>query len=675
MSKLDDGFGHGAGPNPGPQSDFTRRPNVAGAPGMPTWGNNALNPRPGGANPMAPGVGQPGRPAGGPPPMFGGGSPVFAPMPSYTPVTRGPDPRQQIPQPAQPAYDPYASVPPQPNPPMPQQPVQETAPGYGHPQPQSPSNYATPEMMPGYQNVPQGTPDYQTQQYPSAPGQVAAPNYQTPEPGNQAYQQPHPLAFPGDFGSQPYQGDQAYEDQGVADASFSETSGGDASFPDASFDQNFADPNFADQDFSAAGFAERPEADASFPEQGFAGDASFDQQDGQPEQGFEQFAEEDAAQDYGGHAAQGEPGRQLQPFDAGYDQPPQIPLGSPQPAHGQSQDFYEGERLDADFLDETQIVAAQGDAAKDGSTLRSRSAVMVGAALLGAIALGGALAFAYKQSGGGLGSEPPPLVQADSSPVKAVPDQPGGKEFPHKNKLIYDRLQNADEPQSERLVPRQEDVAVPALPGASPAEPAAVATTDAAPPTTQAVPGAVPVAAVSDPSAPDGGPRKVRTMVVRPDGSVEAAAAPPAAAAAAPQAAAANPQAAPPAPAPAPANAAPQQTASVPAPEAKPEPPAQQTAAAAPEPKPAAPAKPKEYLVQVASKKDQTDALASFADMQQKYPTLLADYRPIVQRANLGAKGTWYRLRIGPVADKTAASKLCSQLKSQGLPDCLVIAQ
>ena len=29
-------------------------------------------------------------------------------------------------------------------------------------------------------------------------------------------------------------------------------------------------------------------------------------------------------------------------------------------------------------------------------------------------------------------------------------------------------------------------------------------------------------------------------------------------------------------------------------------------------------------------------------------------------------------LRIGPIADKTAATKLCSQLKSQGLPDCLV---
>jgi cell division protein FtsN len=61
--------------------------------------------------------------------------------------------------------------------------------------------------------------------------------------------------------------------------------------------------------------------------------------------------------------------------------------------------------------------------------------------------------------------------------------------------------------------------------------------------------------------------------------------------------------------------------------------------------------------------------------MQQKYPALLASYRPMVQKADLGAKGVWYRLRIGPIVDKTAAAKLCSQLKSQGLPDCLVMAQ
>jgi cell division septation protein DedD len=165
---------------------------------------------------------------------------------------------------------------------------------------------------------------------------------------------------------------------------------------------------------------------------------------------------------------------------------------------------------------------------------------------------------------------------------------------------------------------------------------------------------------------PDGGPRKVKTMMVRPDGSVMEAE--PAEAAAVPSMPDEQPQMMPVA---VPA----QQTAAVepppaPAPAPKPaaQPAPQQTAAIAPQ------AAPTKYVVQVASKKNQTEALASFADMQQKYPSLLGSYKPIVQKADLGDKGVWYRLRIGPIADKTSASKLCTQLKSQGLPDCLVMA-
>jgi S1-C subfamily serine protease len=65
------------------------------------------------------------------------------------------------------------------------------------------------------------------------------------------------------------------------------------------------------------------------------------------------------------------------------------------------------------------------------------------------------------------------------------------------------------------------------------------------------------------------------------------------------------------------------------------------------------------YVVQVASKENQTEALVTFADMQRKYPTLLATYRPMVTKVDLGAKGVWYRLRIGPIPDKeTAPSRI-----------------
>src|SRR5262249_19915256 len=42
------------------------------------------------------------------------------------------------------------------------------------------------------------------------------------------------------------------------------------------------------------------------------------------------------------------------------------------------------------------------------------------------------------------------------------------------------------------------------------------------------------------------------------------------------------------------------------------------------------------YVIQVGSKQNQTEAFATFADMQQKYPTLLASYRPMLQRVDLG---------------------------------------
>jgi cell division septation protein DedD len=94
----------------------------------------------------------------------------------------------------------------------------------------------------------------------------------------------------------------------------------------------------------------------------------------------------------------------------------------------------------------------------------------------------------------------------------------------------------------------------------------------------------------------------------------------------------------------------------------------QQVAAAAPA------AAPSKYAVQLSARKSQTEALAAFADIQQKHPTLLANYRPMVSKDTLGTQGTLYKLRIGPIDGKTAADKLCGELKGQGT-DCFVVAQ
>jgi cell division septation protein DedD len=704
MSMRDDGHGLGTGPAPEAQANFAGRQSAGYAEDGQSWGPNAPGTQISEVTSMVQGADRPG--PMGQRSIFGGSSPMFAQMPSYTPVTRGGS------APDAPSFDPYvaASQPaPQPSAPAPSSPSLQT------------SSYSS--YVPSYQAT-----DYQPQAFGGASAPSPQSSYASPEPARpQSYSGYDPAQ---DFRSQNYQGypSTGYAQPSFPDTNFSAPNYAETSFPSTSFagtnaatpsftptnfgGQSFAPAGNGQQGFAPAGNAQQSFADANFGEQNFdAGypepsypaDASFDEgepasqeaapgyRDAQSERGFETYQEE-AAQDYvmasqtgaagNGQVPQSDPRRQLQAFDALYDQPPSIALGSTEPRRP-AQDFYEGERVDADFLDESQIAPPAGTHSKLAKTFKGRSAFMVGSALLGAIALGGALAFAYKQSGGGIGEVP--VVQADARPVKEVPDDAGGKDFPH-NKLIYDRLASDGDTESDQIVPHQEDVAVPALPPASETAglPTPVATTDSVtPPSMETAANQT----TGDSTDADGGPRKVKTMVVKPDGSVM----PPPLDAAAPDATASTadgsaPDAlSPPAPLAAPSASATPSLASPPAAETPTTPP-QQVAAVEPKapPKPEvktaaatpqAATGPAKYVVQVGAKKSQTDALASFADIQQKYPTLLANYRPIVQKANLGSKGTWYRLRIGPINDKTAAYKLCSQLKSQGLPDCLVMTE
>ncbi len=78
------------------------------------------------------------------------------------------------------------------------------------------------------------------------------------------------------------------------------------------------------------------------------------------------------------------------------------------------------------------------------------------------------------------------------------------------------------------------------------------------------------------------------------------------------------------------------------------------------------------YVVQISARRSQQDALASFSGLQDKYGDVLSGYRPLIQRADLGSKGVFYRLRVGPMKDKELASSVCSKLKSKGLPSCFV---
>ena len=312
---------------------------------------------------------------------------------------------------------------------------------------------------------------------------------------------------------------------------------------------------------------------------------------------------------------------------------------------------------------------AQPDAGIDEEEPRRRgpSAMLVVGGLIGAIALGGGLAFAYKKFGGSptaASANKPPVVKADKTPTKTKPADPGGKQEPHTDKKIFGSRLGQDPP------PQQSAAAQP-------------------PP----------------PAAEQEGPKRVTTVIVNKDGSITptvSQAAPPLAPSAQPSIPGMVVQGGPSAPdlrgtAPieratqaAPVQKAPAQPRIVdlPLPKVKAEPPAaaaappppkkkpavrddlvSQAAAATPVTKVAPQAQPGSggangFVAVLTSRQSREDALKQFADLHQKHPDILGGRTPDVREkdfgeAATGPKGVWYRLIVGhPVRRKRA--RICA---------------
>ena len=77
------------------------------------------------------------------------------------------------------------------------------------------------------------------------------------------------------------------------------------------------------------------------------------------------------------------------------------------------------------------------------------------------------------------------------------------------------------------------------------------------------------------------------------------------------------------------------------------------------------------FVVQVAASRSEQDARNTAASITQRYSGQLSGYAPQVERADLGDRGIYYRVGVGPMNSQAAANTLCSQLKSAGL-DCFV---
>jgi len=283
--------------------------------------------------------------------------------------------------------------------------------------------------------------------------------------------------------------------------------------------------------------------------------------------------------------------------------------------------------------------------------------------------LGGGGAYLASGSAAITGGEPP-LIKANNEPTKVQPQNPGGVEIPNQNKQIYER---ANQSGATKVVNREEqpvDVQQAVRMNGN-------AVADA---TGGTVPG-VSVKPQQTASLNLGEPRKVRTVTIRPDGTV-AGAEPPAAQPVATASAGAmtlppQAQAAHPAPV---ASAQPRAAASTPVaatstPASTPKPaPAAATPASAPAPQqvasvqPAAPVAAETtstggFAVQLGLANSEATAQTAFASYQRKYPDLQG--KPAMIRKAEVNGNTIFRVRVGPLP-KEEASSLCSKLQGQG---------
>jgi hypothetical protein len=307
---------------------------------------------------------------------------------------------------------------------------------------------------------------------------------------------------------------------------------------------------------------------------------------------------------------------------------------------------------------------------------RGRRGLMIVVALVGAIGLGGGMAYAYKSLFPSR-SGPAPLIKDTQGPIKSKPEVADGRGFAHTDKKLLNRLgddtgpqgagqANPTETQDERVsddpsAPRKVRL-IPIPTGGQPSvQPPVQAVTTTAPPAS-APAMALPPGVTIDNMGP---PRMPPPSVARPQPPPAA----PARVVPQPPVRVASPASMPPSVDAEPA--APVKKAAAPVKVPKNPVPKTKEASAAPSVTAASGAG---YVAVLSSQKSRMDALKIFANMQEKYGEALSSRTPDVQEANLGEKGVWYRLVVGPPGSRDAAASVCTQLKSAGYSGCWVTA-
>ncbi|MFN3911134.1 SPOR domain-containing protein [Hyphomonas sp.] len=79
-----------------------------------------------------------------------------------------------------------------------------------------------------------------------------------------------------------------------------------------------------------------------------------------------------------------------------------------------------------------------------------------------------------------------------------------------------------------------------------------------------------------------------------------------------------------------------------------------------------------DYLVQIAALRSEEAAETAWKRVTNSAPELYYGATKIIQRADLGSEGVFYRLRVGAFADRSEASAFCDAIKEAGA-NCIVV--
>lgn len=238
-----------------------------------------------------------------------------------------------------------------------------------------------------------------------------------------------------------------------------------------------------------------------------------------------------------------------------------------------------------------------------------------------------------------------PLITAERDPVKERPAEPGGMDVPNRNLQVFNRMNPDAQPQRvERLLPPSE-TPMPRPPAES----------EAAPPVGPLIPNPPSLTERKEPPpAPAAAVEKTPPL---PPNMAEVTKAPPPPAEEAPAKAAAP--------------KIPESPAAAAAPKAEPK----QDASAAPTAsttKKSVTIPAGAWRIQLGAARDEARAKAAVQRVQKANKDLVGALSTDIVRADLGAKGVFYRMRMGPLADRAAADDLCRKLKARKV-GCLVV--